>query len=261
MFCQGESGVGLSKEHILSSPVCRSFKVDRRAMIGRLDGKDGSMSSKARLEETQVRLPCETCNSGWMNDLENDMESMVAPWTRGHGPKLGREAEKVLIRWSLKTHIVLAAMDGGTRAFGSPSPESQPSVVPEATRARKLYTGEDDAAAGTAIGVAQVASSTYLWGFGNPRVIPVGPTVANARSASVTCLNLGKLQLWVVAPVFPAATVRLPPKVRHVNPFLEFERLSFAPSSKPDLLAAVVDNGHHDIDEVLAHASWLMSHP
>lgn len=261
MFCQGESGTRPSKEHFLSIPVCRSFKLDRKAMIGRLDGKSGLVSSKARLEEIQVRLPCETCNSGWMNDLEEGMESLVAPWTRGRGPQLGREAERVLIRWSLKTHIVLAAIDGGTRAFGRLTSESKPSAVPEATRARKLYAGQDDAADGAAVGVAQVASSTYLWGFGNPTVIPIGPTFANARSASVTCLNLGKLQLWVVAPVFHAATVRLPPKVRRVNRRLEFARLSLAPSAEPDLGAAVVDNGHHDIDEVFAHASWLMSLP
>lgn len=261
MFCHGASGTGLSKEHLLSEPVCSAFKIDRKAVIGRVNGKAGSLTSMARLEETQVRLPCETCNSGWMNDLELEMKSMVAPWTRGHGPQLGGAAEKVLIRWSLKTHIVLAAIDGGTRAFGDRSTELKPSVVPEATRARKLYDGANDAADGTTVGVAQVAASNYLWGFGNPRVTPIGPTFANHRSASVSCLNLGQLQLWVVAPVFPAASVRLPPKVRRVTRRLEFGRLTFASCGEPDLRAAVVDNGHHDLDEVFAHASWLMSQP
>ena len=259
MFCHGASGSSLSKEHLLSVPVCRAFKINREALIRRINGRTGVVSSTARLEETQVRLPCQRCNSGWMNELEDGMESLVAPWTRGHGGHLGGTAENVLMRWSLKTHIVLAALEGGTRAFASRSAESKPSVLPEATRARNLYAGENDATAGIVVGVARVASSNYLWGFGNPRVLPIGPKFANARSASVTCLNLGEVQLWIVVPAIPSATVRLPPKVRRVTRHLDFGRLTYAPSSEPDLGAAVVDNGHHDIDDVFARAMQLMS--
>lgn len=259
MFCHGMSRTGLSKEHLLSEPVCRAFRVDRTVVAARVDGSARRVNSVARLGDTQVRLPCRACNSGWMNELENGMERLVAPWARGRRARLGEGALAVLTRWALKTHIVLGALDGGIRAFGSDKSDSKMGVIPEATRAHQLYEDNPAAVTGVTVGVARVAKSEYLWGFGNPTVIPKGPQYANARSATVTCLNLRCLQLWVIAPVFSTATVRLPPRVQRVAATLVFAHLPYTASGKPPLDAVIVDNGPHDIDAVCGNVRSFLA--
>lgn len=258
IFCQGAEESASSKEHLLSVPVCRGFGIDRSAFTARVDGRGDAIKSLAHLHETQVRLPCRSCNSGWMSELECQMEEVVAPWARGRD-QLGAKGFLSLTRWALKTHIVLSALDGGIRAFGSAAQDDKMGVLPEATRARQLFQNDPHALDGVKIGIARVERSQYLWGFGNPTVVPKGPRYANSRSASVTCLNLGPMQLWIVVPVFRSATVRLPPKVTPAAANLVFAELLYASVGEPALEDAVVDNGEHDIEAIFAEATAALS--
>lgn len=86
-----------------------------------------------------------------------------------------------------------------------------------------------------------MARSEFLWGFGNPNVMPKGPDFPNARSAGVLGLNLGELQIWVVDPLFSSASVRLPFAVESVRPGVALRRLPKV-NHVPDPGSVLVDN-------------------
>lgn len=116
-FCQGKSGSGLTREHLLSKPICEFFEIDRATTtLGRVDasGEEPSITSVASLDSTAVRLPCDKCNNGRMNDLETQMVSLLENWVRGHAP-LDQAAVGVMGRWLAKTHLMLTGMEGGIR--------------------------------------------------------------------------------------------------------------------------------------------------
>lgn len=240
LFCAGESGEAkLSKEHLWSVPVCRGFGIDRTTPTGDPANLD---APPVRMDQVQVRIACESCNNGWMSDLENEMEDVVGwAWYRRRIESLTEGGALVLKAWSLKSLLVWSAYAGRIRSFGR-SEEADFAFVPEATGARQLFRGQwREAVARATFGWGRVPPGPYLWGFGNPEVLPRGPDVPNARSAGVLALNLGELQLWVVDPLFSTAAVQLPPGVAPVAPGISFRRLSDA-AQKPDLAAVVVDN-------------------
>lgn len=240
LFCAGESGnAKLSKEHLWSVPVCRGFGIDRSTPTGDPTNPD---ATPVRMDRVQVRIACVTCNHGWMSDLENQMENVVGwPWYRRRIDPLTEGGVLVLKAWALKSLLVWSAYAGGIRSFGR-SEEAGFAFIPDATGARLLFRGQwQEAVARATFGWGRVSLGTYLWGFGNPEVLPKGPDVPNARSAGVLALNLGELQIWVVDPLFSTASVQLPPGVDPVAPGIPFRRLPKA-SHEPALASVIVDN-------------------
>lgn len=238
LFCfAGEAK--LSREHLLSVPVCRGFGIDRSMKIL---SPARPQSPPVPLGQIQVRIACQSCNSGWMSDLENRIENEVAsPWYRQRTARLGAEPALLLRAWALKSYLVWSAFSGGIRTFARPG-EPQWAVVADPRRARLLFEGRwDEAVDGVAFGLARVKPGLHVWGFGNPEVVPKGPGVPNARSAGVLALNLAELQVWVVSPVFSVAAVRLPPHVVDLTSGLSFALLEQAsPSLEPTRVT--VDN-------------------
>ncbi len=151
--------------------------------------------------------------------------------------------------WGLKTYLVLSEMVGGTRRFAN-NPEA-PGVLPNPTRARQLYRRSIEAFQGMAFGLARPRDSErFAYAFGNPLVVPQGPRYASRKSAGLAIITVGPLQLWTVDPtIFHNARIALPKGVTRLRS-LTYSELNVMPLV-PDLDTVLVDNGEHDIVELM----------
>lgn len=261
LFCGGRERDSPSKEHLISQPVADAFGINRDNVIASIDGwKPGSSDFEVvrmtKISDLSVRLPCRSCNSGWMNDLEQGM-SAVARWARAGDNGLSPSAYETLLRWLLKTYIVMTAIEGGIRRFGS---STDFHLIPEATRARLLWEKSERALHGVSFGFARwPVAGSFTYGFGNPTVKPVGPNYANRRSAGALTLNLGTLSACVVAPVFDAQVAIPEPYVR-LHEGDRYRRLPKA-TRLPQVGEIVVENGDHDLDLILGGlTTWADEH-
>lgn len=239
LFC-GQSPP-LTREHLVSNPVASAFGIDRAGELSTLEGVE--IIRSVSLDQLSVRLPCGTCNSGWMNDLETGMAA-VARWMRARENGITTDCLRNLERWLLKSYIVMTAMDGGIRRFGS---SDSFSMIPEATRAGGLYAGSDEAFDRVAVGYRRRRKpfpNNFGYVIGNPTVLPSGPRYANCRSAGAAVFALGLLEAWIVVPVL-TPTISLPASVRQLRPGDRFRSLSIR-DGLPDVAQVVVDNGEHD---------------
>lgn len=257
-FCFAEGEVPrLSKEHLLSQPVANAFGVDRSAHIGHVDPASGTLQL-ARLDDAAVRFVCERCNNTWMNDLEHDFAN-VASWVRSSDVPMSSSQLQALQAWSLKTYLVLSVMVGNARQFVEDP--AGPGVIPSFTRARQLYEKDSAAFEGMAFGLARPDRSFgFSYAFGNPRVVPEGPRYANRKSAGTAIVTIGAIQLWIVDPtIFHSAAVRFPDRVINARTDIKYGALRGMPML-PSLDDVVVDNGDHDIVELIDRlTSWASS--
>ncbi len=248
-FCFAEGDVPrLSKEHLLSKPVAEAFGLDRSAGFGQLSSTDDSVVL-AQLDDVAVRFVCERCNNTWMNALEHEMAALAA-WAGPTDQSLTPTQIESLRAWSLKTYLVLSAMVGETRRFAK-NPKA-PGVIPNFTRARQLKEKDAQAFDGMAFGLARPDEpSRFAYAFGNPTVVPQGPRYASRKSAGLAIVTLGALQVWVVDPtIFHAAKISFPKRVIIPDPGLKYSVLRGMPVV-PRLEDVVVDNGEHDIVELI----------
>lgn len=249
-FCHGTSGSGLSREHLLSKPICEFFGIDRsRTTLGRIDasGADQSISSIALLESTAVRLPCEKCNNGWMNDLEGPMVQVMDRWIN-QGVALDVEGVDVVKRWLAKSHLLLCAIEGGVRGFMD-DPTS--GVIPDATLARKLFEQADDAVDLVTVGLGVPRTTRALYGFGNPTPLCAGPAPVSTRAATVSYWNLGGLQMWTGIATLRPKRFHLPGRLAEPRRGLRFAKLRTV-DGDPDPTSAQVDYGDLDLPALLA---------
>lgn len=249
IFCHGASGGRRDREHLISRPVAEAFGIDRDITYESVD-HEGQVRRSARLATLQVKLPCDRCNSSWMGQLEVGMPS-VAKWMRGGSLGLSRSAHETLRRWLVKTVVILGAMDGEIRTFMSA--DSTAKVMPEATRARSLYEGSDEAFAGVTLAVARRQHpyvNQFGYRFGRPTVVPVGSKYASGASATALVMALGQLQCWVICTLLPGAEVTLPSGPVQLTPGIRFRELAQwdGDLTVQDLL---VDNGEHDINSII----------
>lgn len=248
-FCFTEGHVPkLSKEHLLSKPVANAFGIDRSTAFGHI-GDSKNPIVLTRLSDASVRFVCEPCNNTWMNSLEHEMASLDG-WVGSPDQPLTSNQAQTVRSWALKTYLVLSEMVGQTRRFAN-HPEA-PGVLPNPTRARQLYAKSTEAFEGMAFGLARPRDSDrFAYAFGNPLVIPEGPRYASRKSAGLAIVTLGPLQVWTVDPtIFHSARIAFPKHVTRLEPSLTYSELGVTPIV-PDLDSVIVDNGEHDIVEIM----------
>jgi hypothetical protein len=249
-FCYADREVPrLSKEHLVSRPVADAFGLNRSDTFGRAGNNDSSVTISP-LDTLAVKLVCDRCNNGWMNTIEHRMAS-VAEWCGSRSLRLSPAHLDSLCVWALKTYFVLSAIEGGIRKFGDDG--SDFGVIPDVTRARQLYEANAQAFEGVTVALAQFSEEgRFGYIFGNPTVVPQGPSYANRRSAGSAVVTVGRLQIWIVVPlsIFRTAQVKLPRRVRRVTVGLQFGALRTMPLV-PRLDDIVVDNGEHDIVDII----------
>lgn len=244
MFCLGTSGSGMSKEHLLSVPVAAAFGLEREGFVGRL-GTEDLQPRLDRLEQMQVRLPCQTCNNTWMNELEHRM-AVVADWVKEGVSPLGPDGVLTMLRWLLKTYIVFTVLEAGVRKFGRDGQDDF-YVLPEVTRAHQLKAGDPDAFAGVAVGLIRSPERRFAWSFGNPTVTPTEPHNPNCRSAGALIITVGLLQAWIAVPFFRSANVKMRSRVLPLDADLRFLQLNRSKRLTQKVAEITVDNGPIDV--------------
>lgn len=156
-----------------------------------------------------------------MSELERDTARTFRRWMSRPAERLTIAGARHLARWLVKTAIVFGFAETDARRFiDNPTDAS----IPDITTARALGAGEvpED----VTIGAARIGGSRYVWGAGNPTVVPAGPDRISCRAINVVALNLGPLQLWVVMPILVKPDeLRLPQGVTRLHPHVRYRSL------------------------------------
>ncbi|MFE9098917.1 hypothetical protein [Streptomyces sp. NPDC007264] len=103
VFC---GGTPLTKEHVLPRwlKVALDPTVQRHRYI-RLSVDTVRRHDAPPLND-QVKVVCSNCNSGWMNQLEENVRSFLPDLIRGTPCVIDAEAQRALASWSLKTVLM-----------------------------------------------------------------------------------------------------------------------------------------------------------
>ncbi|MEU1366621.1 hypothetical protein ABZ454_10850 [Streptomyces sp. NPDC005803] len=103
VFC---GGTPLTKEHVLPrwlkvamDPTVRTVRYVRLS-------RDGVQRHDAPPLNDQVKVVCSDCNSGWMNQLEEDVRPFLPDLIRGLPCTLDSVRQRSLASWALKTILM-----------------------------------------------------------------------------------------------------------------------------------------------------------
>src|SRR4051812_4070180 len=100
-FC---GGLPLTSEHVwptrfekyLSKPRLARFRHTRQR------GEETVSRYEHKQLDSKVRAVCESCNHGWMQTLDEEVESIVAALMRGTSVSLDATSQELFTRWALK---------------------------------------------------------------------------------------------------------------------------------------------------------------
>lgn len=106
IFCGKED---LTQEHILPKWIQKYFQpssVDLN-VVQKSDGKTYEFKEKA-FNHT-AKIVCKECNSGWMSDLENEVQGLLGPMFNGSNPStiLSTYERSLIAHWAAKTFAIL----------------------------------------------------------------------------------------------------------------------------------------------------------
>ncbi|MGF1668042.1 MAG: hypothetical protein ACFCVC_17415 [Acidimicrobiia bacterium] len=162
-----------------------------------------------------------------MSDLERDTARAFERFLR-QGQELSEADAATIGRWAAKTLVVFMWADLDARKF-----MSAPGVgaVPDVTLARSVFAGQVPDTLIVAAG-RLAAPNAVLWCAGNPDVVTADPNRLNCRVVNAIALNLGLLQLWIIAPLFKPSRLVLP---EHTALLLPGTRLESLPITGPNL--------------------------
>jgi hypothetical protein len=104
----------LTDEHVISKTVRKQLPLVtgvRRIFQGRTSGQ------RQVLHVVLEKAVCQTCNNGWMRDLENDFVALLGPQLRNErAARLNPDAQERVATWAIKTALLLQlysiALDG-----------------------------------------------------------------------------------------------------------------------------------------------------
>lgn len=215
-FCFDEGSP--SREHLFSQPICDALGLDRETVAVSYDANSGETGVPVPLSQRMVKLPCDSCNSGWMSQLEVDTGSLLARWVGNPRTPLGEDGVDVLTRWLSKTLFVLGFAEGDSRHFMTSPTET---IVPDITTAKKLMAGER--LESVVAGAARSSRTNHLWALGNPSV--VAPAGLSSKVVNAAAFNMGPIQLWAVVPLVKPDDLVLPARIASLDETLTFSRL------------------------------------
>jgi hypothetical protein len=229
----------------VSNPVADAFGIDRWGDLTSVDMTTVALGPSRPLEQLKARVACDTCNSGWMSDLEQQMPA-VAEWARQGNEPLSGATVRELKRWLLKTHILLAAIEGGTRRFGT---SNDFGVLPLVTTGRQLFEDDDAVFEPIRFGFAQrrtPPANNFSYRFETPEALHASGKQLNRRISSVSVVTIGRLECWTVAPFLTPVRIGLPKPLTDLASGALFQDLPAAPP--PERMELVqVDFGDFDI--------------
>jgi hypothetical protein len=104
MFCERSAS---SKEDVWPVWLQKPFRSDKARIIAERQG-DLLRSWKSRTA-FQVKRVCQTCNNGWMSQLENEVKPLFEAILRGALTNITIQAQSTIAVWAMKTAMVLEA--------------------------------------------------------------------------------------------------------------------------------------------------------
>jgi hypothetical protein len=107
-FCGGSGKI--TKEHIFAEWISSLLGAGRPDMTVRHSMARAGVPGKlwhANLISQTVRMPCHTCNSGWMSVLETHVAPFISPMMLDQGEVIvGLSAQVIIARWAVKIAMV-----------------------------------------------------------------------------------------------------------------------------------------------------------
>ena len=108
-FCEGATKI--TKEHVFGKWIGPLFGAGNPANKVRHDLKRQGMKNvgwETPSLDTQVRMACGRCNSGWMSSLEATMQGLITPMILGRDAVgLTMNDQVAIATWSIKTAMVI----------------------------------------------------------------------------------------------------------------------------------------------------------
>lgn len=110
-FCDNRN---LTNEHVWPDWLRRAAPSPRqhlRVFRRRTDHTRGGERTERQWDappySTRVRVVCDTCNNGWMSQLEDAVSPLLGPMLHGNTKILDRERQALLAQWVFKTTAML----------------------------------------------------------------------------------------------------------------------------------------------------------
>ncbi len=105
--------INRAKEHVIPEWLLRVLGIQYEELIQAVaSGSDDQIEQERRLalNSFQEGRICETCNGGWMSNLENEAKPLLLPLIKGEMglSSLSDSEALVVARWAAKTTIVLS---------------------------------------------------------------------------------------------------------------------------------------------------------
>jgi hypothetical protein len=91
--------------------ITSQFKGCRPSEVQAERGGVSLKSWSVNQPELPVRCVCKSCNNGWMSQLEVQAKPFLQPLLTGESRELDILGQTIVTRWSLKTAMVLEALD------------------------------------------------------------------------------------------------------------------------------------------------------
>jgi hypothetical protein len=116
IFCPNKAN---SKEHLWPDWILRRLKISRPMLHVRA-------ASPAKIiprAEILIKCVCETCNHGWMHDLEDLNIPIIGSMMEDNSMHLTLEHQRAVVRWAIKTSMVQDAIDTRNRKLFYTGPE------------------------------------------------------------------------------------------------------------------------------------------
>ena len=117
LFCNDQEAK-VTLEHALSAPIWKHVDkglIQRTTMDSFRDGErtvhnEWESTSKDDKGPWKRKLYCQTCNGGWMNDLDLAVSDLVGPMIRGEESSLSPDDQHLLATWVTKASLVFESM-------------------------------------------------------------------------------------------------------------------------------------------------------
>src|ERR1035441_6850782 len=118
LFCEADGT--LSREHVwprwIATLLPDGHRFSSRGAVGRHgsqpEARFGEVFESVDSCSWTARVVCGSCNSGWMSSLESAAQPILAPLLTGESTTLCGADISVVLRWAVKTSIVISAGTG-----------------------------------------------------------------------------------------------------------------------------------------------------
>lgn len=108
LFCSNSAN---SLEDVWPHWITDQFKTSQPSEAQLERHGEKTRSWRVRQPELPIRYVCQPCNNGWMSQIESQTKPFLQPLLMGERQSLDMASQSTIALWSLKTAMVLEALD------------------------------------------------------------------------------------------------------------------------------------------------------